>query len=213
MRTGLRAILGGPPVDLERSDPGSTSAETTGVDVVAPVAAAPAPEAQAASDAGTTTPRVEPPEAVEAPRASVSEVSAKVDGFAAVSVPAPAAPPLPVITAPETRTPVVTGAELADVAGLRPPLPSAQPTRPVPRQSTNAALIEHQRLQSRVGTIEQPYLRQRDNQPTRKLGVVLSVEVTEALQIHCVQTRQRTNVFIEQAIVAALEAQQASRRR
>jgi hypothetical protein len=59
----------------------------------------------------------------------------------------------------------------------------------------------------RLGTLEQPYLRQRDNQPTRKVGVVLRTDVAEQLQIFCVRTRQRPNVFIERAIVAALEAE------
>jgi hypothetical protein len=59
----------------------------------------------------------------------------------------------------------------------------------------------------RLGTLEQPYLRQRDNQPTRKVGVVLRTDVAEQLQIFCVRTRQRPNVFIERAILAALDAE------
>ncbi len=58
---------------------------------------------------------------------------------------------------------------------------------------------------SRVGTLERPYVRQRDNQATRKVGVVLPVNLADELQIHCVKARMRPNSFIERAIQDALE--------
>ena len=57
----------------------------------------------------------------------------------------------------------------------------------------------------RVGTLDRPYVRQRDNQATRKVGVVLPVDLAERLQIHCIKNRARPNSFIEQAIAMALD--------
>ena len=55
-----------------------------------------------------------------------------------------------------------------------------------------------------MGTIETPYVRQRDGMPTRKVSVILPVDLARELQIFCVTTGRRTNTFHEEALRAAL---------
>ncbi len=61
----------------------------------------------------------------------------------------------------------------------------------------------------RVGTLENPYVRKRDNLPTRKVGIVLPVALAERMQIHCVKARTRPNEFVARAIEALLDELQA----
>lgn len=61
----------------------------------------------------------------------------------------------------------------------------------------------------RVGTLENPYVRKRDNLPTRKVGIVLPVALAERMQIHCVKARIRPNEFVARAIEALLDELQA----
>lgn len=61
----------------------------------------------------------------------------------------------------------------------------------------------------RVGTLENPYVRKRDNLPTRKVGIVLPVALAERMQIHCVKARTRPNEFVARAIEALLDDLQA----
>lgn len=64
-------------------------------------------------------------------------------------------------------------------------------------------------LSVRVGTLENPYVRKRDNLPTRKVGIVLPVALAERMQIHCVKARTRPNEFVARAIEALLDDLQA----
>jgi hypothetical protein len=61
----------------------------------------------------------------------------------------------------------------------------------------------------RVGTLDNPYVRKRDNMPTRKVGIVLPVALAERMQIHCVKARTRPNEFVARAIEALLDDLQA----
>jgi hypothetical protein len=61
----------------------------------------------------------------------------------------------------------------------------------------------------RVGTLDNPYVRKRDNMPTRKVGIVLPVALAERMQIHCVKARTRPNEFVARAIEALLDELQA----
>jgi len=61
----------------------------------------------------------------------------------------------------------------------------------------------------RVGTLDNPYVRKRDNLPTRKVGIVLPVALAERMQIHCVKARTRPNEFVARAIEALLDELQA----
>jgi hypothetical protein len=79
------------------------------------------------------------------------------------------------------------------------PLPSPQPLESKPNM---ASLV-------RVGTLENPYVRKRDNLPTRKVGIVLPVALAERMQIHCVKARTRPNEFVARAIEALLDELQA----
>lgn len=74
----------------------------------------------------------------------------------------------------------------------------AEPKQRGKKQPQQAANAKH------MGTIEAPYVRQRDNTPTRKVSVILPVDLARELQIFCVQTGQRTNTFHEEALRAAL---------
>ena len=64
-------------------------------------------------------------------------------------------------------------------------------------------------LSVRVGTLENPYVRKRDNLPTRKVGIVLPVALAERMQIHCVKARTRPNEFVARAIEELLDELQA----
>ncbi len=64
-------------------------------------------------------------------------------------------------------------------------------------------------LSVRVGTLDNPYIRKRDNLPTRKVGIVLPVALAERMQIHCVKARTRPNEFVARAIEALLDELQA----
>jgi hypothetical protein len=57
--------------------------------------------------------------------------------------------------------------------------------------------------------LENPYVRKRDNLPTRKVGIVLPVALAERMQIHCVKALTRPNEFVARAIEALLDELQA----
>lgn len=78
------------------------------------------------------------------------------------------------------------------------PPPPARP-EPTPKMAPSV----------RVGTLENPYVRKRDNLPTRKVGIVLPVALAERMQIHCVKARTRPNEFVARAIEALLDELQA----
>lgn len=61
----------------------------------------------------------------------------------------------------------------------------------------------------RVGTLDNPYVRKRDNTATRKVGIVLPVALAERMQIHCVKARTRPNEFVARAIEALLDELEA----
>jgi hypothetical protein len=84
-----------------------------------------------------------------------------------------------------------------------PPLPPPLPPPAPPEAKPNMA------LSVRVGTLENPYVRKRDNLPTRKVGIVLPVALAERMQIHCVKARTRPNEFVARAIEALLDELQA----
>lgn len=79
-------------------------------------------------------------------------------------------------------------------------MPAAEPKRR--KKSNEQALVAA--AAKHMGTIEAPYVRQRDNTPTRKVSVILPVDLARELQIFCVQTGQRTNTFHEEALRTAL---------
>lgn len=79
----------------------------------------------------------------------------------------------------------------------RKPKKRAAPPPPVQKPQTTSAV--------RVGTLENPYVRKRDNLPTRKVGIVLPVALAERMQIHCVKSRTRPNEFVARAIEALLD--------
>lgn len=139
-------------------------------------------------------------------------LKAILGGATAAARPAapPAAQPTETFVAPSldhaAEDPAAGEVELETVAtSAEPavaPLPAVRPSKP--RRKVEAVVMVPS-SDKRVGTLERPYVRQRDNQPTRKVGVVLPVDLAERLQIHCVKTRSRTNSFIEQAIAMALD--------
>jgi hypothetical protein len=109
--------------------------------------------------------------------------------------------PMPELKAvPEARADVAVEVDPSS----RKPKRRAEPV-PAPKAEPGPEAIPAMNTTSRVGTLERPYLRQRDNQPTRKVGVVLPVDLSDRLQIHCVKARIRPNAFIERAILDALE--------
>jgi hypothetical protein len=57
--------------------------------------------------------------------------------------------------------------------------------------------------------LDNPYVRKRDNLPTRKVGIVLPVALAERMQIHCVKARTRPNEFVARAIEALLDELQS----
>ncbi len=79
------------------------------------------------------------------------------------------------------------------------PLPAPLPPEAKPKMAMSV----------RVGTLENPYVRKRDNLPTRKVGIVLPVALAERMQIHCVKARTRPNEFVARAIEALLDELQA----
>jgi len=79
----------------------------------------------------------------------------------------------------------------------------APPPPPPPEPKTSMVLAV------RVGTLENPYVRKRDNLATRKVGIVLPVALAERMQIHCVKARTRPNEFVARAIEALLDELQA----
>lgn len=79
--------------------------------------------------------------------------------------------------------------------------PAAPPPPPEPQVKMAPSV--------RVGTLENPYVRKRDNLPTRKVGIVLPVALAERMQIHCVKARTRPNEFVARAIEALLDELQA----
>jgi hypothetical protein len=99
--------------------------------------------------------------------------------------------------APEEPRAVVLFEETARKSRKKP----AAPPPPEPRPNTSSAV--------RVGTLENPYVRKRDNLPTRKVGIVLPVALAERMQIHCVKARTRPNEFVARAIEALLDELQA----
>ncbi len=104
---------------------------------------------------------------------------------------------------PEILTPEPEAVLSANADSIAPLKQSEDADKAVRKPKTKSTVLT-QNAGSRVGTLERPYMRQRDNQPTRKVGVVLPVELADELQIHCVKARLRPNAFIEQAIATAL---------
>lgn len=94
---------------------------------------------------------------------------------------------------------VVVPEEPARKQRKKPAAPPPVPIEPKPKMA----------LSVRVGTLENPYVRKRDNLPTRKVGIVLPVALAERMQIHCVKARTRPNEFVARAIEALLDELQA----
>lgn len=128
-------------------------------------------------------------------------------------------PLVAVETAPvESREPAVTHAKSANddepqeearlVAAAAPDEPARKPRKkpaPPPPPEPKSKMAPS----VRVGTLENPYVRKRDNLPTRKVGIVLPVALAERMQIHCVKARTRPNEFVARAIEALLDELQA----
>jgi hypothetical protein len=116
------------------------------------------------------------------------------------------------VAAPEELTAAAgaPGGELEPVLTMTEPAAAPSTSAPAlvrqskPRRKPEVA-ISLASSDKRVGTLDRPYVRQRDNQATRKVGVVLPVDLAERLQIHCIKNRARPNSFIEQAIAMALD--------
>lgn len=53
-----------------------------------------------------------------------------------------------------------------------------------------------------MGTVETPYVRQRDNKPTRKMGFILPVELADEISIHAARTHTTASAFIEKLVRA-----------
>lgn len=139
-----------------------------------------------------------PVAAVEAPAAEQqAPVLSAVEPLAELSAPEQE-PEAEMPAAPVVSTPAVTAAPLPQVVAQ--PAPKASKARRKAEPELPAASGS-----TRVGTLERPYMRQRDQQETRKVGVVLPVDLAERMQIHCVKMRIRPNAFMEQAILEALE--------
>jgi hypothetical protein len=114
--------------------------------------------------------------------------------------PAPAPVALVTVPQPEPDSDPVASDDM-ELQPAIPPIEVTQPAEPKRRekkQAQQAAIAKH------MGTIETPYVRQRDNTPTRKVSVILPVDLARELQIFCVQAGQRTNTFHEEALRAAL---------
>ena len=105
----------------------------------------------------------------------------------------------------EVVAPAPSGVQEPHSVSLSAMVPSAEPKRRGKKELAQLTPAKH------MGTIEMPYVRQRDNTPTRKVSAILPVDLARELQVHCVLTGQRTNTFIEEALRVAL-AQAKSRR-
>jgi hypothetical protein len=112
--------------------------------------------------------------------------------------PAPAPVALVTVPPPEPEDPAAADMETQPANS---PIEVAQPAEPKRREKKQ---VQHATIAKHMGTIETPYVRQRDNTPTRKVSVILPVDLARELQIFCVQTGQRTNTFHEEALRAAL---------
>ena len=104
--------------------------------------------------------------------------------------------------ADEAQAFIVAPEEPARKQRKKPAAPPPMPTMPIEAKPNMA-------LSVRVGTLENPYVRKRDNLPTRKVGIVLPVALAERMQIHCVKARTRPNEFVARAIEALLDELQA----
>jgi hypothetical protein len=186
IKTGLRAIL---------SAPQTTDGAAPSLPPENHEPASPTEPVTALHEVRVSPTHAEPAHEARAYELS-DEPSADPSEHSSVSVIAPASEPATTSTREESDS-----------------IPSAtpRPLRKPPARQKEVPLMGSPA--SRVGTLEQPYLRQRDNRPTRKLGVVLPVDLTDRLQIQCVRTRQRPNAFIEAAVAAALEEQEPRRGR
>jgi hypothetical protein len=116
----------------------------------------------------------------------------------------PAAAPVSLVTEPEAaaspREPEPEPANLSMVEEF----PAALPAELKRRGKKSREQAQQVANAKHMGTIETPYVRQRDNTPTRKVSVILPVDLALELQLFCVRTGQRTNTFHEEALRAAL---------
>ncbi len=182
LKTGLRAILGGGL----REEPAAPEAAET----VASASSAPAPDAPASEP--------EPMRAVVISAEPLVRFEAPVvEAQEAPEVQAKAAEPE--LRYEEARVIVVPVAQ--EEFGRKARKKPAAPPPPEPKVKMVPSV--------RVGTLENPYVRKRDNLPTRKVGIVLPVALAERMQIHCVKARTRPNEFVARAIEALLDELQA----
>jgi hypothetical protein len=148
-----------------------------------------------------------------APETSESENTPEVSAFEREPAIAAVDSPLPV-EAKETRAVNTGPAQVEEELAEEPPAMVAAPEEPVRKQRKKPPpsppeAKPQMALSVRVGTLENPYVRKRDNLPTRKVGIVLPVALAERMQIHCVRARTRPNEFVARAIEALLDELQA----
>jgi hypothetical protein len=139
---------------------------------------------------------------------------------------APASEPAPAIVPAPVPAVVPAPVEIVATPALSEVMAAVQETQD---EGTSAAVVEERARKQRkrpapapvveskpkmapalrVGTLENPYVRKRDNLPTRKVGIVLPVALAERMQIHCVKARTRPNEFVARAIEELLDELQA----
>jgi len=124
-------------------------------------------------------------------------VAAPVIAAPAIAATLPAAEPEVLAQASNDAEPASEPANLVVVTA---------PGQLTARQRRKKSAAQSQQLVNakHMGTLETPYVRQRDGMPTRKVSVVLTVELARQIQIHCAHTGQRSNDFIEESMRAAL---------
>jgi hypothetical protein len=119
----------------------------------------------------------------------------------------PAPAPVALVTAPAPESESASASESAapnDVESRPENSSMVAPAEPKRRGKKSHEQAQQATLAKHMGTIETPYVRQRDNTPTRKVSVILPIDLARELQIFCVQTGQRTNTFHEEALRTAL---------
>jgi hypothetical protein len=118
----------------------------------------------------------------------------------------PAPAPVALVTAPQPEPESASESAAPNDVESRPENSSmvASPAEPKRLGKKSHEQAQQATLAKHMGTIETPYVRQRDNTPTRKVSVILPIDLARELQIFCVQTGQRTNTFHEEALRTAL---------
>ena len=214
--TGLRALLKPQPSGDEAARSGVSNEEESAVrrsDVQSPAllrqpsvssepasntARTPPPHTEKAVQLNSTQP--EPLRQRSEPRVLEAEHSQSLSQTNGEEVPEGAQED-PVQEDGQERTHVIRG---ATVIGRR----TTARTR---KRDSDAAMTRPASLAKNIGTVQVPYVRLIDNVPTRKVGVVLQIDLIRRVKVFSAESGVSTTEFFEHAIEAELARRGASR--